>query len=71
MLSTYTTQQGDTWDMICYKLYGNAYAMHHLIAANPLYRAYLVFSANVMLSIPEIEMTTVDTLPPWKRSSSL
>lgn len=71
MLSTYTTKQGDTWDMVCYKVYGNAYVMHQLMAANPLYRKCLVFSANVILNIPEIATPLVKTLPPWKRSSSL
>jgi phage tail protein X len=32
--STYTTIQGDTWDLIAYKLYGEEKYMKNLIEAN-------------------------------------
>ena len=31
----YTTQDGDRWDTIAHKHYGNALAINRLIAANP------------------------------------
>lgn len=34
MASTYTTIQGDTWDLIAYKLYGEEKYMKNLIEAN-------------------------------------
>ena len=37
MASTYTTIQGDTWDLIAYKLYGEEKYMKNLIEANEEY----------------------------------
>ena len=34
MLGTYTTIQGDVWDLIAYKLYGDEKYMKNLIEAN-------------------------------------
>lgn len=53
-MSTYTTIQGDTWDGIAYKLYGDEKYMKNLIEANWLYTDVLVFSAGVELTVPEI-----------------
>ena len=72
MSSTYTTIQGDTWDGIAYKLYGDEKYMKNLIEANWLYTDVLVFSAGVELTVPEIteEEKDDDNLPIWRQSSS-
>lgn len=71
-MSTYTTIQGDTWDGIAYKLYGDEKCMKNLIEANWLYTDVLVFSAGVELTVPEIteEEKDDDNLPIWRQSSS-
>jgi phage tail protein X len=72
MSSTYTTIQGDTWDGIAYKLYGDEKYMKNLIEANWLYTDVLVFSAGVELTVPEIteEEKDDDNLPIWRQFSS-
>lgn len=72
MSSIYTTIQGDTWDGIAYKLYGDEKYMKNLIEANWLYTDVLVFSAGVELTVPEIteEEKDNDNLPIWRQSSS-
>ena len=72
MSSTYTTIQGDTWDGIAYKLYGDEKYMKNLIEANWRYTDVLVFSAGVELTVPEIteEEKDNDNLPIWRQSSS-
>ncbi|TEB13360.1 tail protein X [Pelotomaculum propionicicum] len=67
---TYTTIQGDTWDGIAYKTIGSEYYMTDLIEANPAHRETVIFSAGVVLTIPEITTPTTTNLPPWKRVSS-
>jgi phage tail protein X len=69
-MRTYRTVQGDTWDGIALKMYpdrGGEKLMHVLLEANPMHRETVVFEANFTLNIPEIEISVVSTLPPWKR----
>lgn len=71
-MSTYTTIQGDTWDGIAYKLYGDEKYMKNLIEANWRYTDVLVFSAGVELTVPEIteEEKDDDNLPIWRQSDT-
>ena len=64
--NTYITTQGDTWDFISFKAYGDEHHIDKLIKANPKYRNTTIFLANVELIIPELELERIDTLPPWK-----
>ncbi|WP_311733629.1 tail protein X [Ureibacillus thermosphaericus] len=59
--------QGDTWDLISYKLWGSEYLFPLLIEANPKHNGTVIFSGGVLLNVPEIdEMTTSTTSrPPW------
>lgn len=66
-MNTYTTIQGDTWDMIAYKKLGNTNYTDRLIAANPEHVGTLLFPAGVRLNLPEIEKKPNHNLPPWKR----
>lgn len=67
---TYTTIQGDKWDSIAYKVYGDTKFTDVLIEANIEHRDIFIFSAGVVLDIPEVETRiTSDDLPPWKRVS--
>ncbi|MDA3731673.1 tail protein X [Niameybacter massiliensis] len=67
MDNTYITSQGDTWDMISYKVYGNEKYVDKLIQSNLLYKETIIFKANVELSIPEVQIIQQSSLPPWKR----
>ncbi len=64
---TYTTVQGDRWDMIAYKIWGNESHMSELFAANKQHRDVFIFSAGVVLTVPEITAAASDVLPPWRR----
>lgn len=64
----YVTIQGDMWDGISLKHYGTEKAMDILIDANPQYRETFVFGGGVVLFIPDVDTTTINSsLPPWKR----
>ncbi|MBQ9486364.1 MAG: tail protein X [Selenomonadaceae bacterium] len=64
---TYTTQSGDTWDVIAHKTLGDSRYTEDLINANRQYITTFIFSAGVKLEIPAISKTKTKTLPPWKR----
>ena len=67
MPSTYTTVQGDMWDMIAYKVYGNEKQMRELPRANERYRHMAVFPAGVTLTCPDAKSAGRNRfLPPWK-----
>lgn len=63
----YTTIQGDTWDIIALKVYGNEKYMSQLLKANPRYTDIAFFSAGIDIICPDIEENTIENLPPWKR----
>ena len=67
MIRTYTTIQGDMWDGIAVKVYGDESYMKELLKANPEYGEYYVFPANIRLVLPDIETAVTKILPPWKR----
>lgn len=66
----YVTVQGDTWDLIAYKVYGSEKYMTSLIEANLQYREVVFFSAGIRLAVPSIETPVSTELPPWKRGNS-
>lgn len=67
MPNTYTTTQGDAWDSIAYKLWGEERLAHKLMQANPEHMDVLLFPAGVELCVPEVAKphTTME-LPPWR-----
>ena len=65
--NTYTTVSGVTWDIVAYKAYGNEMYMDTLIKANIEYKDIYIFPAGVVLTLPEIELTVSESLPPWKQ----
>lgn len=66
-MKTYITIQGDTWDMIAYKMMGSEYYMDKLINANPRHINTAIFEAGIILIIPAIDIPVATNLPPWKR----
>lgn len=67
MPKTYTTVQGDCWDGIAKRLYGTEAATNVLLEANQDYNDITVFSAGVVLTVPEYEAPRTNLLPPWRR----
>ena len=66
MSKIYTTIQGDMWDLIAYKVYGNEAYMTDILEANEQYKSTSVFSAGVVLTCPEIPVKKSRIAPPWK-----
>lgn len=66
-MKTYTTIQGDMWDKIAYTQLGDTAHTDKLMNANLRYREYYTFPAGIVLVLPEIPISTSDTLPPWKQ----
>lgn len=65
----YTTDLGDTWDYIAWKVYGNEYHVKEMLAATENHRLLeiLVFSADEKVWCPYIEEEEVDdTTPEWR-----
>lgn len=63
----YKTIQGDTWDGIAVKVYGDEKYMNKLLEANQAYREMIIFPANVSLYLPDMQAQTTTILPPWKK----
>lgn len=62
----YTTHQGDTFDIIAHRLWGNEKLMHRLIEANPAHQGTVFFNANKVLDVPDIQPVSTEPVPPWK-----
>ena len=66
----YRTIQGDTWDLIAFRMYpktGGEKLMDVLLEANPEHINTVIFSANVILNIPTVNIPVITNLPAWKR----
>ena len=68
MTDTYTTRQGDMWDMISYRLTGSSDQVIPLMQANPEHTDTFIFPAGVVLTVPDLNnIESTYTLPPWER----
>lgn len=66
-MDDYTTIQGDTWDMIAKKVYGDEKKLDVLMAANFDSLDYVVFPAGVAVNIPELDRQADSDLPEWRK----
>lgn len=64
-MSTYTTTQGDTWDLIAYKLFGAERHMKDLLEANMPLADILVFPGGMEITVPEVKASASSSLPFW------
>lgn len=63
----YKTIQGDTWDTVSYRVYGSEFYTNELLESNRDKQTFAVFSAGVVLNIPDIDIAIDTELPPWER----
>jgi phage tail protein X len=72
MATEYRTIQGDAWDSIAFRLWGDERFAADIIAANPGLADILVFPAGVTLSLPAVNLAArpLKTLPPWVSEAS-
>lgn len=70
-VKVYKTVNGDTWDLISYKIFGSEKYFHQLMRANLNLLSIAVFDSGVPIIVPELELDNniIDKskLPPWKR----
>lgn len=64
-MSSYRTIQGETWDLIAYKLWGSEYLLPLLFEANPQCRDILIFEGGLLLNVPEVLVEDVTERPEW------
>lgn len=69
MYLKHITKEGERWDMLAYRYYGDALAYERIVAANPHVAVTPALAGGLMLAIPVIEKTETLTedLPPWLR----
>jgi len=62
----YTSNQGDMFDLIAFRVYGSEKYCVDLMLANPDYRDLAIFDGGVGIVCPDIEVERASPLPPWK-----
>lgn len=65
-MEQYTTVQGDTWDIIARKVYGDEKYAGYLMENNRLLLEYMIFPGGITLDIPELTEETDPDLPIWR-----
>lgn len=69
-MDTIRTVQGDTWDTIALRVYGNELRAQELMEARENVRLLdiQVFSAGVVVATPEVtEAPPAEDLPEWRK----
>ena len=64
-MNSYTTIQGDTWDLIAYKVWGSEYLLPILLEANPKHRNTIFFAGDIILNVPNIDTAVYTERPSW------
>ncbi|MDD3534238.1 MAG: tail protein X [Candidatus Cloacimonetes bacterium] len=62
----YYTVQGDMFDGIAKKHYGDERVGVAIMQANPEYMDMVIFPANVKLWMPDYELSSTSKQPPWR-----
>lgn len=65
-MKTYTTIQGDMWDLISHKAYGSEKYMGLLMQNNMELLDTFIFSSGTVLKVPELEAETETDIPAWR-----
>lgn len=70
MFLTHVTTEGERWDQLAARYYGDALAYERIVAANPHVPLTTALPSGLVLSIPIIEqddLSEEEELPPWLR----
>ena len=68
MLLTHITTEGERWDQLAWRYYGDAHRYLPIVQANPHVPITGALAAGLTLAIPLLEPgTTTEDLPPWMR----
>lgn len=63
--NNYTTIQGETWDLIAYKLWGSENLVQILFDANTDHKNTLFFKGGIVLNVPDVEIKDYTIRPEW------
>ena len=66
-MNTYITVQGDTWDLISYKVYGTSRHIGLLMENNYDLLDTFMFGAGIEIMVPELTEDQTDDLPEWRK----
>lgn len=66
-MSTYITVQGDTWDMISFKVYGTSKYIGLLMESNYNLLDIFKFSACIEINVPELPEEEEADIPEWRK----
>lgn len=66
-MDVYKTVQGDTWDIIAKKQYGDEKKLDVLLMANYALLDYVVFPAGISVYIPELNESEKQGWPEWRK----
>ncbi|HHR0444911.1 TPA: tail protein X [Pseudomonas aeruginosa] len=66
---THTTREGERWDQLAARYYGNPYRYQPITRANPQVPLTGALQAGLALRIPVLDeqATVTEDLPPWMR----
>ena len=62
----YITHQGDRWDLLAWRFYGDPYLYEPIMLENPDLMRYTVLPEGIVIEIPEILDTPEVIKPPWQ-----
>lgn len=65
-MKQYKTVQGDTWDLIAKKQYGDEKKLDILMMNNFSLLNYVVFPAGILVDIPELPDEAQQGWPEWR-----
>jgi len=66
-MNTYITVQGDTWDMISFKVYGTSKYIGLLMENNYDLLDIFLFSAGIEVNVPELPEEEENDIPDWRK----
>jgi phage tail protein X len=68
MLITHVTTEGERWDQLAWRYYGDAHRYLPIVQANPHVPITAILPSGLTLAIPILEpVTSAQDLPPWMR----
>lgn len=68
MFLTHVTTEGERWDQLAWKYYGDAHRYPPIVEANPHVPITGALPAGLILAIPVLEpVVSNEDLPPWMR----
>jgi nucleoid-associated protein YgaU len=68
MFLTHVTTDGERWDQLAHRYYGDPFQYERIVAANPHAPLSATLPGGLMISVPVIEGQDLSLdLPPWLR----